>query len=197
MKKTDEFSMANLPQECNDPSIKKDDFELVQSGAKIHDQKFETKPTTFLKDSIKRFRKNKSSVVAAFILGFLLVLSVLVPIVFRTSDIHDTSKNHPEIYYLEPRLFNPGTGFWDGTRKMENIIVDTSDPEDEWGPDKKLFNRNAISDLQILGKQYTNTPSKYAMDGYLQLGVINNNEVDYVSYSTNISVKSFLFCCFP
>ena len=36
------------------------DFELVQDDVKISDTKFESKPTTFFKDSIKRFSKNKS-----------------------------------------------------------------------------------------------------------------------------------------
>ena len=40
MKKTDkDFDLVNLPQECNDPSIKREDFKLVQVDEKIHDQK--------------------------------------------------------------------------------------------------------------------------------------------------------------
>ena len=35
------------------------DFELVQKDQKIHDVKFESKPTTFWKDAFKRFCKNK------------------------------------------------------------------------------------------------------------------------------------------
>ena len=41
------------------------DFVLTEVESSVHEQKFQTKPTTFLKDSLKRFRKNKSSVVAA------------------------------------------------------------------------------------------------------------------------------------
>ena len=48
------------------------DFVLAQQDKKIHDTKFETKPTTFFKDAMKRFVKNRSSVVAAGIL--LLVI---------------------------------------------------------------------------------------------------------------------------
>ena len=46
-----EFNLVSLPVECQDPEITKDDFKLVQSDEKIHDQKFETKPTTFFKIS--------------------------------------------------------------------------------------------------------------------------------------------------
>ena len=193
MKKNEEkeFDLVSLPPECNDPSITKDDFKLVQTDAKIHDQKFETKPTTFLKDCLKRFRKNKSSVVAAFILGILLVMSVVVPVFFKTSDIHDTKTSHPEIYYLEPKLFNAGTGFWDGTKKMEDIAVDTtSENKEDWGPDYKRYNKNAISNLVIGEEQYIKSPNKYAHDGYIQFGYFGiPNEIDHISYSTQLVTK--------
>ena len=187
-----EFDLVFLPPECKDPSITKDDFKLVQSDAKIHDQKFETKPTTFLKDCLKRFRKNKSSVVAAFILGILLVMSVVVPVFFKTSDIHDTNTSHPEIYYLEPKLFNAGTGFWDGTKKMVDIAVDTQNSEnrEDWGPDYKRYNKNAISNLVIGEEQYIKSPNKYAKDGYVQFGYFDiPDDVDHIAYSTQLSTK--------
>ena len=187
-----EFEFASLPVECQDPEITKDDFKLVQADAKIHDQKFETKPTTFLKDCIKRFRKNKSSVVAAFILGILLLMSVVVPVFFKTSDIHETNTSHPEIYYLEPKLFKAGTGFWDGTKKMTNIAVNTQ--SEEWGPDYERYNKNAVSNLKIGEEQYTDTPNKYAHGGYIQFGYFGIPEsVDHISYATDFNKGEFKF----
>ena len=190
----DDFNLVNMPEECKDPSIKKDDFKLVQVDAKIHDQKFETKPTTFFKDCLKRFAKNKSSVVAGIILGILLLMSIFVPILFKTNEIHDTSKSHPDIYYLEPRLFKAGTGFWDGTKKMTDIAVDTSagpEHKDEWGPDPKIYNKNAIMNLEIGEEQYTKTPNKYANGGYIQFGYFAAipDSVDSVIYSTQLNVR--------
>ena len=54
--------MANLFKDGkgNEVEIEASDFTLVQQDAKIHDKKFDTKPTTFFKDSLKRFRKNIS-----------------------------------------------------------------------------------------------------------------------------------------
>ena len=101
--------------------FKPNDFELVNATAKIFDTKLDTKPTTFLKDALRRFRKNKSSVAAAIILGILVLLSIVVPIV-SPHDI-DTVKT-PE-KFLEPKLFEAGTGFWDGTRKFTHIVYDT------------------------------------------------------------------------
>ena len=190
-----EFNLVSLPVECQDPEITKDDFKLVQSDEKIHDQKFETKPTTFLKDCLKRFRKNKSSVVAAFILGILLVMSVVVPIFFKTSDVHETKTSHPELYYLEPKLFNAGTGFWDGTKKMTNIAVDTSDPDKaNWGPDYERYNKNAISKLEIGEETYTETPNKYAHGGYIQFGYFAiPDSKEYIRFATDLKKDEFKF----
>ena len=62
----------------NDIPVEK--FELVGDKRVLHDVKLDTKPTTFLKDSFKRFCKNKSSVVAAVILGILILFSIFVPL---------------------------------------------------------------------------------------------------------------------
>ena len=58
--------------------FKPDDFELIQKDKKIHDAKFDTKATTFGKDALRRFVKNKSSVVAAFLIGTLLIVAILI-----------------------------------------------------------------------------------------------------------------------
>ena len=101
--------------------FKPDSFELVQSNIRITDKKLETKPTTFFKDAFRRFCKNKSSIVAAFILAILILLTIFVP-VLSTSNI--TNVNVTE-RMLAPKLFESGTGFWDGTRKMERVVYDT------------------------------------------------------------------------
>lgn len=96
----------------NEIVLTKDDFSLVQLDAKIHDKKFETKPTTFLKDAFRRFCKNKSSVVGAIIIGFLMVLAIFVPIFSK----YDIDGSHVNETLLRPKLFEAGTGFWDGTK---------------------------------------------------------------------------------
>lgn len=97
------------------------DFEYVQMDSKIHDVKFEDKPTTFLKDAIKRFAKNKSSVVAATILGILILTSIIVPLV----NTNDTSVVNVSLSNLPPRWAGfDGTGFMDGTISVSDIIYD-------------------------------------------------------------------------
>lgn len=97
-----------------------DDFVLVNTNNVIKDKKFDTKPTTFFKDAFRRFRKNKSSVVGAIILIILITLAILVPMI-SPYDI-DNVKNMEK--FLPPKLFEAGTGFWDGTKSGQHIIYD-------------------------------------------------------------------------
>ena len=86
-----------------------DDFVLVNNDSVIHDEKFETKPTTFFKDAVKRFCKNKSSVAGGIILLILILLAIFVPI-FSPYDI-ETIRSEEK--FLAPKLFEAGTGFWE------------------------------------------------------------------------------------
>ena len=187
--KNNEFDIKNLPVECQDSSISKEDFKLVNSENIIQEQKFETKPTTFLKDCFRRFKKNKSSVVAAFILGFLLVMSVFIPAVDR----NDITTPHPESTYLQPKLFNSGFGFWDGTKKWTDIPVDTgengfeeTDRERNWWPNPDRFKSNAISKKQFSEVTFTNGESKYGKEGYVHFGYYYNiqDSQEFVEFKT-------------
>jgi hypothetical protein len=66
--------------ETANDGIEASDFRFVQKDKAIHDVKFQTKPTTFLKDAITRFVKNKSSVVAGIILSVIVLMAIFVPI---------------------------------------------------------------------------------------------------------------------
>lgn len=184
-----DFELTNLPVEAQDPSISKEDFVLTNVDKSIHDQKFQTKPTTFFKDSLKRFAKNKSSVVAAVILGLLLLMAVFVPIF----DTNDTDGSHPEIAYLQPKLFDAGTGFWDGTKKYYHIPVDISedpegkDKEANWWPkpgdDKGQFSKTAVTNKKFSELSYTDAATEYGKDGYFKFGYYNyiKDEEEYAA----------------
>ena len=152
--------------------ITKEDFAFVQKDTKIHDKKFETKPTTFAKDAFKRFCKNKSSVVGAIILGILVVLALFVPLISQ-ANISKTSLGER---FLAPKLFNSGTGFWDGTVSKKNIVYDL---ESETPADYVI---DAVSKLKVDSKPtLINTASKYGKGGYLAF--LNENQ--YCDYSSH------------
>jgi len=142
-------------------TFKPDDFTLVQSDKKIYDTKFDTKVTTFAKDAVRRFAKNKSSVVAAFLIGILLFLAVVVPIVSP----YDVDDVHPAERLLLPKLFEPVDGqwdtFWNGTKIVSGVAYDTVNDKpvgDEW-------NKNAIVALEINDKEYMNKGDANAEGG--------------------------------
>lgn len=183
-KKDNDFDLVNLPVEAQDPEIKAEDFELKQADGSIHEQKFQTKPTTFLKDSLKRFKKNKSSVVAAYILGALILFSIFVPI-FDTN-IVDKASN--EAYnYLEPKLFDTGTGFWDGTKHVDNCPADK-----DGNPDPNIYKESGITNKTQPVTKYTNDINKYAYDGYLQIGYYGGFGINeaYIESTSSINLPS-------
>ena len=174
------------------------DFELVEVDSSVHEQKFQTKPTTFFKDSLRRFRKNKSSVVAAYILGGLLLLSFLVPVIDK-SDLSDENPNLAYEKYLAPKLFKSGTGWWDGTLKYNHIAVDVSAKPDAkteeekqkyWWPSSTSFpQKSAISKKKFTDEQYTNnlsTTGSYGKEGYVQFGFLRT-----IEEGQNISFASY------
>ena len=186
--KNKDFDLKNLPVECQDSSIKDSDFKLIDSSKIVHEQKFETKPTTFFKDSLKRFAKNKSSVVGAVIVGLLLVLSVLIPI-FDSSNIKE---DHPYEHYLQPKLFNAGSGFWDGTKKYTDIVVNTgvnglkeTDKENNWWPDANSFpQKSAILKKVFSEPTYIDSSSELGNEGYLEFVCSNTETEPYVELLT-------------
>ena len=152
--------------------LNKGDFELAVKDESIHDVKFKTKPTTFLKDAFKRFCKNKSSVAGAIILGLLLVCSFLIPLI----DQSDIDTNHPQERMLEPKLFNAGTGFWDGTKRITNVVCDTSiSTEDEAGnvyyyPSSESYVTSAVTNLSLPRENNeVNTASEFVTGGFVRI----------------------------
>ena len=161
-----------------------DDFKLVQNNKKIFDTKFETKPTTYLKDALRRFKKNKSSVAGAFILGFLILCAIFVPIISTAEVSKDISTER----FLAPKLFNAGTGWWDGTKKVENVVYDLDNqiPADYYAP--------AVSEVVVSDVQYIDTANKYAKGGYLNFvneNIVSDYENDkYIKFlSTSQTIK--------
>lgn len=176
-KKIDEFKLTKAQAQANNDGITKADFEFVSQNEKITDKKFNTKPTTFLKDCIRRFRKNKSSVVAAWILGVLLVLSIFVPLFGQEGSIHAVNKPHEKIEWLEPRLFSKGN-FWSGKRNCEGIPVDENGNPNK-DPEHPKFVLSAMSDLHVGEEEYSENATDFGSGGYVKYSVYENSEDKY------------------
>ena len=98
--------------------IPAEQFRFVQENKQLRDKELQTKSRSFFADAMIRFGKNKSSVIAAWILGFLILFSIVSPII-SPFDI----RNGDPIYINYPPFFRAaadmGLGFLDGARSLD------------------------------------------------------------------------------
>lgn len=94
--------------------IPQEKFAFVQKDARLHDTKLETKSRSFFQDALLRFRKNKSSVIAAWILMLLVVFSLVSPLVspYKSTDRDKFYVNFPA--YV-PAVAEMNLGILDGS----------------------------------------------------------------------------------
>lgn len=139
-------------------SIPDSKFTFAHEDSNLHDKKLDTKAVSFARDSFRRFCKNKSSVVAAVILGIIILMAIFVP-VFTGYDIERVSA---EEQFLQPKLFEAGTGFWDGTKKYEHMLYDqvNETPANFYAP--------AVIKCDVDEEPtYINTVSKFGQGGFV------------------------------
>lgn len=108
------FAVGQEGKDVNGNDVDSSAFTLVQQDKKLHDVKFTTKPTTFFKDAMRRFTKNRSSVVGGIILGVLFLLAIILPI--HGVLPYDINTTHNYETHLPMKLFPASNGFWDGTK---------------------------------------------------------------------------------
>lgn len=158
----------------------KDDFKFVHENKVIKDEKFLSKPTTFFKDCLRRFRKNKSSVAGAIVLGILILIAIFLPI-FSTANIDTPS---PSETLLAPKLFNSGTGFWDGCENKDHVVYDL---DNELPADYQPYAvRNVKRDEN---PTFIDSANKFAKGGYLKFVNENTN-----TNSSDLSATKKLLC---
>ena len=104
----------------NFENIPAEKFRFVQENEKLHDKKLETKARSFFQDAMLRFSKNKSSVIAAWILLFLIIYAIVAPMISP----YDITKDQDPLYrsypaYV-PAIAEKGWGILDGSTIHEN-----------------------------------------------------------------------------
>lgn len=164
---------TNIEPEAASTYSEAKDFEFVQQDASIHDQKFSTKPTTYFKDAMKRFVKNRSSVVAGCILFVLIAMAIIVPVANK-NDITTPSATQS---YLPPKWFDGDlNGFFDGTGRVENVVLDQFDnlPADSNYESYAIIGE--IDKSESYSSTWTTAVKNYGKNGALRIG--NGSEND-------------------
>jgi hypothetical protein len=97
-----------------DYHIPKEKFEFAQTGEHLHDEKLQTKARSYFQDAFRRFRKNKSSVIAACIIAFLILFSVFAPIISPYT-VFDRKTAFAKMPPFVPSIAEKEIGILDGT----------------------------------------------------------------------------------
>lgn len=117
----------------NYENLSKDNFEFVQVDEKIYDKRFETKPIGYFKDAMIRFSKNKTNVIATSILFFIILCSVLIPMISdkNVEELDDNFSNlPPRMPYIEKLgFFNGTTNKDDQAVALDTVGFDPENPE--------------------------------------------------------------------
>ena len=111
-----------------------------------------------------------SAIYIFFLFLSLLILSLTIFLGIASSKYKcNTTYISRSEAYLEPKIFEKGTGFLDGTKEYYDIVydLDTNMPADFYAP--------AVSNLVISGKKYIDSIHKYGKGGYL----VCKNESEY------------------
>lgn len=103
-------------------SIPASAFEFVPMEGRMHDKKLESKPIGYFRDAFNRFCRNKSSVVAAFIIVILFLYAILVP--FVAENKYTLSLTDPDYTYFSKLPPKSSALAWmgvDGTRVEQSV----------------------------------------------------------------------------
>lgn len=76
------------------PNIPKEKFNFVQTGERLTDKKFVDKPVGYFKDALRRFCRNRASIVAAIIIVIIFLFAFLTPLLTFDHDSHFMDANY-------------------------------------------------------------------------------------------------------
>ncbi|MGI6608700.1 MAG: ABC transporter permease [Erysipelotrichaceae bacterium] len=152
-------------------SIPQEMFQLA-NRTDVHDKKLDTKIVGYFEDAWNRFKKNKSSVVAAYIILFLVIYAIIGPFFCNKGyqQAYATDNTIMRYQYLTPKLpFMEGTGIWDGTSVLvvsENRYYRLLGQEIETGNNVVV---DVINKIERFGASKGSVSYKVRIDNYASL----------------------------
>ena len=156
--------------------IPQEKFEFAHRDANLHDKKLQTKSRSYFQDCVIRFKKNKSSVIAAWIIGFLLLYAIVIPIISPysvTADQDPIYKSYPP--YVEA-IADLGWGIMDGGYVLESQndrqvrVLELSGQETGLNPIIKTISKTTVIE-RVRGKDVEVTYSKIEVNRYFLAGM--------------------------
>ena len=174
----------NIPQEK---------FEFAQLNDTLHDKKLETKSRGYFADALIRFKKNKSSIVAAYIILFLVLFAIFAPIISPYS-VYDTDTTYQKFAPFVESIANKGWGFLDGSKTLssqsENQIKFYEGIAEETGKNPIIkidYENPKITTTIIRGKKVQVKSYPININSYYAVGVVFKN----ISYEEFAKIQEF------
>lgn len=161
-------------------NISPEKFKLVRQDAKISDVKFDTKPIGYFKDAFIRFKKNKSSVVAAIIIICLLLFAIFAPIISK----YETTTVDGYYNKALPKAEAFSALGWDGARVEKDRAKKAYDRLMGIGLEKNsnADNRDYTAVKKVISSKEVTTieKNKEVTDTYYDLDVDSYNSVGFI-----------------
>jgi oligopeptide transport system permease protein len=168
--------------------ISQEKFDFVQRTEKIHDQELKTKPVGYFQDAMRRFIKNKGSVVCIFVLLILVIYAIVAPIASR----YGVSTKDGYFAYALPKLStNFDLGFWNGcsTQEMNQQTYDyySNIP----GAIAKVID---VYETDVAGRAqtvYKVSLDSYRKNGYVSMLLTQEEYEDALAYEEETEIQLF------
>ena len=166
-------------------------FEFAQLDATIKDKKLKTKARGYFADAMIRFKKNKSSIVAAYIILVLVLFAIIAPFLSPYS-VYDTDNVYKNFPPFIRSIADKNLGIFDGAYTMasqselqmkilEAIKIETGkNPLISIDGTKSTITKVRGKDTEI--KTYSITVNRY-----YRVGI----KYDNVSYDTFYNIQKF------
>ena len=162
-----EHQMIHIPQEK---------FAFVQKDENLHDKKLETKARGYFADAMVRFKKNKSSVVAAYILLFLALFAVVAPLL-SPYDVRNLDKRFVNTPPFIESIAEKNWGIFDGA-----VVKDSQNDAsmDYWAGIAQETGHNPVLRVlstqvkteKVRGKTVERNYYKIETNKYFEIGIV-------------------------
>ena len=141
----------------------------------MHDEKLKTKARGYFADAMLRFKKNKSSVVAAFIILLLVLFSLVSPIISPYT-VYDKNNEYQKYPPFVESVANLGIGILDGSTtvdgnetrilKLQATAIETGKEVIKGEPEKYEY------ELIVKGKPQKRTSYHITLNRYYEKGIV-------------------------
>ncbi len=171
--------------------IPQEKFEFAQLNATLHDEKLETKSRSYFADAMLRFSKNKSSVIAAYIIGFLLLFSLIVPI-FSPYSVYDKDKTYINFPPYVESIAQMNLGILDGATTLSSqnerqvAAMEAIGVETGYNPIIKVLSETSTVERER-GKEVVKTTRALEINRYYLVGIVKRN----ISYEEFDKIQQF------